>query len=87
MPLKGQNLVGPGVPGAGRRQLRVPVRGAAAAQGRGGRRGWGADLVPQVGKAPGGWQGKLAPAETAAAAGKINKGERTESCAGSEGEL
>ena len=52
-----------------------------------GRRGWGgADLVPQVGKAPGGWQGKRAPAETAAAAGKINKGERAESWAGSEGE-
>lgn len=44
------------------------------------------DLVPQVGKAPGGWQGKLAPVESTAAAGKINKGERAESWAESEGE-
>lgn len=51
MPLKGQNSAGPGVPGAGRRQLRVPVRGAAVAQGRGagGRGGQGGcreDSVP-----------------------------------------
>jgi len=35
MPLKGQNSAGPGVPGAGRWQLRVPAREAAAAQGGG----------------------------------------------------
>lgn len=50
------------------------------------RRHRGADLVPQVGKVPGGWQGKPAPAEPAAAAGKINKWERAESWAESEGE-
>lgn len=50
------------------------------------RRHRGADLVPQVGKAPGGWQGKPAPAKTAAAAGKINKWEWAESWAESEGE-
>lgn len=42
--------------------------------------------MPQVGKALGDWQGKLAPAETAAAVGKINKRERAESWAESEGE-
>lgn len=42
--------------------------------------------MPQVGKASWGWQGKLAPGETAAAAGKINKWERAESWAESEGE-
>lgn len=51
-----------------------------------GRRHRGADLVPQVGKASGGWQGKLTPMGTAAAAGKINKWERAESWAESEGE-
>lgn len=41
--------------------------------------------MPQVGKAQGAGRGD-APAETAAAAGKINKWERAESWAESEGE-